>query len=186
MDEKVESNNQSGGITAFNVNVDDNNRIAGRDANVIKVEGRSKVARIAVWIAIAAGVVTILGYFGLKPKEETVSEDKKNINVTSHNQTGGITAYNVNIGPQDRKLTPQLADQLVEHIKTNKIEKVTVTSVMGDQEAFQFASVIKAFLTDQGVSVDGVNQAVYSKPMRGQIVNPGKEPNTIDIIIGGQ
>ena len=185
MNRNVESKNQSGGITAYNVNADGNSQIAGRDINIGKSQGRSTIAKIAVWITIAAGLVAILSYFGFKPGG-TMSEEEKHINVTSYNQSGGITAYNVNIGPQDRKLTSQLANQLMKHIKDNGIEKATITSVMGDQEAFQFASVIKAFLNDQGLSVDGVNQAVYTKPVRGQIVEAGKEPKSISIIIGGR
>ncbi len=49
-------------------------------------------------------------------------------------------------------------------------KKVVVTAVMGDQEAFRFASEIKDYLTSQGYEVDGVNQAIFSGPITGQIV----------------
>lgn len=185
MSKKIESKNQSGGITAFNVDVADNSKDAKKESAISKSEKGSKLAKIAVWVTIVAGILAILTYFGIKPIGEKIMP-KKEINVTSYNQTGGITAYNVNIDPQDRKLTPQLAEQLMNNIKQNGIETVTVTSVMGDQEAFQFASVIKAFLNDQGVTVNGVNQAVFSKPIQGQIIEPGKDPKTIKVIIGGR
>ena len=43
---------------------------------------------------------------------------------------------------------------------------------MGDQEAFRFASEIKDYLTSQGYEVDGVNRAIFSGPITGQIVRP--------------
>jgi len=183
----VKSNNQSGGITAFNVNISDSSQIADQGANTAKPKRKGKLAKFALVVSIVASVIAVLLYFGIKPGGNKMSENKKNINVTSYNQSGGITAYNVNIGPQDRKLTSQLADQLLDHIKKNSIEKATVTSVMGDQEAFQFASAIKAFLTDQGIPVNGVNQAVYNKPIKGQIIEPVKDDSkSINIIIGGK
>lgn len=67
MGKKVESKNQSGGITAFNVNASDNSQIAGRDVKTKKAEGGSRLAKIAIWVTIAAGIVAILAYLGLKP-----------------------------------------------------------------------------------------------------------------------
>ena len=57
---------------------------------------------------------------------------------------------------------------------------------MGDQEAFRFASVIKTFLNDQGYKVNGVNQAIFAEPVRGQKIEPGKDTNSMKIIIGGK
>ena len=92
--------------------------------------------------------------------------DDNVFHVTSHNQQGGITAGQVNIGPQPRQLNEQGQTQILKNIPKDK--KVTVTSVLGDGEAFQFASQIKAFLEQAGYDVTGVDQAVYTTPMNGQ------------------
>ena len=177
MSKKVTSHNQSGGITSHNVNI---------NSSVLKAPKKKKglLGIIVTSVGIIAGSVAILTYFGLVPGgHEMARDDEGTINITSHDQRGGITAYNVNIGPQDRKLTPQLADQLISYIKDKSIEEITITAVLGDQEAFQFATIIKNFLKDNGYSVDGVNQAVYSQPVQGQIIEPSKDGERINIII---
>ena len=100
--------------------------------------------------------------------------------VTSVNQQGGITAGQVNIAPPARQLDANGKSQLVEHLPKSK--KVTVTSVMGDGEAHQFATQIKAFLEDEGYDVEGVNQAIYTAPVQGQVIQPTE--NGIGVIIG--
>lgn len=90
----------------------------------------------------------------------------------------------MNFGSQPRELDSNLQTQLKEIIKT---KEVVVTSVMGDGEAFNFASQIKDYLEKEGFSVNGVNQAVYSKPISGQIVEPPKdEKDSFKIIIGNK
>ncbi|MCB9262869.1 MAG: hypothetical protein H6607_10890 [Flavobacteriales bacterium] len=102
------------------------------------------------------------------------------INVTSHNQQGGITAGVVNISSQPRQLTNEAAGQLNQLISSKKGQTITVTCTMGDGEAFGYATQIKNYLTTNGISVNGVNQAVYSQPVIGQIYNPDRH----EIIIG--
>lgn len=90
----------------------------------------------------------------------------------------------MNFGSQPRELDLNLRNQLKEIIKTNK---VSVTSVMGDGEAFNFATQIKKYLEKEGFSVDGVNQAIYSNPVSGQIIEPPKdESDFYKIIIGNK
>lgn len=102
--------------------------------------------------------------------------------ITSHNQSGGITAHTVNIGSPPRQLDPASAVQLEQNIPKDK--PVKVTAVMGDQEAFAFASQITSYLKSKGYSVDGVNQAIYSQPVIGQFINPSA--GGYDIVIGGK
>lgn len=102
------------------------------------------------------------------------------INVNSHNQKGGITAGVVNISSQPRKLTDETASQLMHLVSSKKGQTIIVTCTMGDGEAFGYATQIKNYLTTNGISVDGVNQAVYSQPVMGQNYNPDRH----EIIIG--
>lgn len=110
-----------------------------------------------------------------------MSDDKK-YNVFSVNQMGGITAGQVNIGPQARQMDDANGQQIKQHIPTSA--KVKVTSVMGDGEAFNFATQIKQWLESNGYSnVDGVNQAIYSQPVMGQGIER-KSESEFEIIIG--
>ncbi len=109
--------------------------------------------------------------------------DKKTVfNITSHNQMGGITAGQVNIGQQPRVLTDQLKSQLLGIIADRPGAPISVTAVLGDGEALQFAQQIKAFLEGEGHQVNGVDQAVFTAPKMGQSIN--LEPDKMDIIIG--
>ena len=93
---------------------------------------------------------------------------------------GGITAGQVNIGPQPRRLDANLKSQLLQAIP--KSTKVSVTCIMGDGEAFQFAEEIRVCLVGAGYDVEGVNQAIFSQPVLGQIIEPG--PEQFRVIIG--
>lgn len=107
-------------------------------------------------------------------------DEKKKINVTSYNQSGGITANQVNIGSQPRTLNFEVQNQLQQILSGKKGQTLTVVSVMGDGEAFNFVTQIKNYLTQQGHTISGVDQAVYSQPVIGQAFNPDK----LEIIIG--
>lgn len=101
-------------------------------------------------------------------------------NISSNKQSGGFTGVlNVN---KPRELNQKLKDQLAEIIP-DKNFTVRVTAVLGDGEAIQFASEIKNYLEAEKYNVEGVNQAIYTKAPKGQIINK-KDNKTIEIIIG--
>ncbi|MCI5156990.1 MAG: hypothetical protein D3906_00865 [Candidatus Electrothrix sp. AUS1_2] len=110
--------------------------------------------------------------------------DEKNVFVTSHNQMGGITANTVNFGPTARSMNEQLGQQLKDNIPTEA--KVTVTSVLGDGEAFGFANQVLEWLKLNDFNrAEGVNQAVYTQPVMGQHLNK-KSDDEYDLIIGAR
>jgi hypothetical protein len=115
----------------------------------------------------------------LNKKTQEQAQRAQVFNVTSHYQSGGITAGVVNVGPQPRKIDAGLMNQL-RQILPDKTKKVTVTTIMGDSEAFAFATQIKDYLVQQGYEVNGVNQAVFSGPVFGQQF----DPNTLTFTIG--
>ncbi len=131
---------------------------------------------------VLAAVVTILGYLGLKPSWERkdVSDSRNIFNVTTFNQRGGITAGQVNVAPQPRRVNDDVRRQLRNALPRNS--KVTLVAVMGDGEAFQFASEIKQFLGDEGYNVSGVDQVVYNGPVMGQSIR--SRDNSFEVIIG--
>jgi len=161
-----------------------------------------KKKSIITMVLVLAAIVTILTYFGIKPShnEPTSSVEKtdvstvgqsggvtaktieENITVTSHNQSGGITAGKLTVGRQPRKLTPNDAAQLTKQLSRDKDVVINIDAVWGDQEAFQFAEAVKAYLESQGRKVNGVSQVAYSKPVMGQAITEGGTR----IIIGGR
>ena len=116
-----------------------------------------------------------------------MSEDKSknnNINITSYNQMGGITAQTVNFGTTARYMNENLGAQLQEHIPTDA--NVRVVAVLGDSEAFGFANQVMTWMKNNGYeNIQGVDQAVYSQPVKGQNVNK-KDENEFEIIIGSR
>jgi hypothetical protein len=108
----------------------------------------------------------------------------QNINITSNNQMGGVTAHTVNFGPTARNMDDNLGNQLKATIPLEA--EVTVTSVLGDGEAYGFANQVLTWLKNNGfTNVSGVNQAVYFGPVIGQNVNKVND-NKFDIIIGSR
>jgi hypothetical protein len=91
------------------------------------------------------------------------------VNITSNNQTGGITAQNVNVTPKPlpRKLNNQQKLQLINYLN-DKNEKIDLCSLMNDPEAFEFSYDIEKFLKENGYkNVNGGNQGAFIPPFRG-------------------
>ncbi|MBS4042202.1 MAG: hypothetical protein KGZ59_05225 [Chitinophagaceae bacterium] len=116
----------------------------------------------------------------LKKENSENEKDNHKVNVTSYNQQGGITANQVNIGSQPRILNLEVQNQLLQILESKKGQKITIVSIMGDGEAFSFATQIKNYLIEQGHIISGVDQSVYTEPVMGQIFNPER----LEIIIG--
>jgi len=117
----------------------------------------------------------------LNKRIDVEGEQNQIFYVSSSQQKGGITAGIVNIGPKPRSLSSTMRSQLLEFL-TDKSEVVTITCVMGDSESFSFASEIKEYLAKSGYKINGVNQAIFSKPIKGQEFNP----DTLTIRIGSR
>jgi hypothetical protein len=109
-----------------------------------------------------------------------MAESPKTINVTSYNQSGGITANTVNIGQQPRVLTPVLEQETLGVIQGYK--KVDVICIWGDQDGFRLATEIADFLRAKGIEVNGVNQAMFTRPVIGLHAEPAGD--TLKLIIG--
>jgi hypothetical protein len=111
-----------------------------------------------------------------------MSTNDRNIFITSHNQMGGVTAHTVNLGPQARQMNSQISDQLKQEIPLTAAVKVV--ALLGDGEAFGFANQILQWLKSNGYNkAEGVDQAVYSQPVLGQILNK-KSGAEFELIIG--
>lgn len=127
-----------------------------------------------------------------KSKFSIKSSNKQNIdsvkaqsivNISSNHQTGGITAQNVTIGvkPEQRRLDFALKKQLFEFL-SNKDEKIQITSVIGDNEAYKFSIEIEEFLKRNGYSNIETSQGIFSPPIIGQAIH--RNMNNVSISIG--
>jgi len=187
MKKSIKSYKQKGGIIADTVNIQSQQNMAQPERQKKNDKGKV-VKRIFTGIFVFAAVVAILQFFGVKAGEVNMNKEQsegQSVNVTSHNQQGGITAYNVNVESSPRKVTSGVAQQLAEYLPSDKNEAIIITAVMGDQEAFQFATKIKQHLVAEGRSVTGVDQAVYAEPIIGQIIKKRPDGST-EIVIGGK
>ncbi len=106
------------------------------------------------------------------------------LNVTSNFQSGGITAGQIIITPPARKLNENNTAQILLNLP-DKNEKIDITSLLGDSEAFQFAMQISNLLKTNGYkNVDGVNQAIFNSPVTGQSLF--RDSLGVKIIIGSR
>jgi hypothetical protein len=117
-------------------------------------------------------------------QNEKLNSNNSTVNVTSNNQSGGITANQVNIVAIPRNLDDKTQNQLLAILK-KKDEPIDISSVMGDAEAFKYANQINDFLKTHGYTkVEGVSQSVFSKPVIGQFID--KDSIGVKIVIGAK
>lgn len=100
-------------------------------------------------------------------------------NVHSHNQSGGISAGQVNIGPQKRHLDDRQKNQLRGALDPSRT--VQVDALLGNAEAMDFATEITAWLKSEGYDVNGVDQVVWSGPVGPQQIDSSQNK----VIVGG-
>jgi hypothetical protein len=108
-------------------------------------------------------------------------------NVTSYNQSGGITAGTVNIGPQPRHMESIEASPLKNQLLTNlpRDKPIVVMAVMGDAEAMQFAQEIAKFLNDNHFPLKEngkISQGVFAGPLNG--IELREDEATRTLIVG--
>ena len=65
--------------------------------------------------------------------------------------------------------------EMVKTLKSFKNNKVILTTILGDSEAFQFTLEIKEVFEAAGWKVDGINQSVYNNPMIGVFIGVKSE-----------
>jgi hypothetical protein len=136
----------------------------------------------AIGSAVLASVLGMLQYFGVAPSDQKPSSEARaaaseqrpsidnSVNVTSINQSGGVTAHTVNMGPPPpRQMHDELGAKLKQVVPANS--KVAILSVMGDNEAFVYANSVKNWMVRNGYSyVDGVGQIALGEPRYGQAI----------------
>lgn len=88
---------------------------------------------------------------------------QSNINITSHDQSGGFTGINqgtVNLGPQPRRLTTEQGNRMISRLASEKAtSKINFSAVIGDEETKQYAEQINAVLIRGGFEYASVHTA---------------------------
>lgn len=77
----------------------------------------------------------------------------------------------------ERTLDPRLKQSLVTNLKSLAPLDVDITCVLGDTEGFSLASELKGVFEQAGWKVNGVNQAVFTAPVKHLVLTFGKAPS---------
>lgn len=77
----------------------------------------------------------------------------------------------------ERSLAPDFQSSLIINLKKIQALDVKITSVLGDTEGYAFAYQIKDVFEKAEWNVNGVNQAVFKRPVKGLMLTFGKEPS---------
>ena len=77
----------------------------------------------------------------------------------------------------ERSLDPRLKQSLISRLKSLSPLKVEITCVLGDTEVFSLASQLEDVFEQAGWKVNGVNQAVFTVPIKHLVLTFGKEPS---------
>jgi hypothetical protein len=150
-------------------------------------------ATLAWWLFIGAGACVIaMGILLVWPQkiQEPTNPGSNSIghqdnrSVTSHNQMGGQTAYEItNVGPQPRKISEASASALVAELSQHPNEQCTIDAIIGDTDAYQLAQQLKNVLNQAGWSVSGVSHMISEPPPKGVTVRLSKETPQAAIIL---
>ena len=110
--------------------------------------------------------------------------DRPNVNITSHNQTGGITAHTVNVGRPQRAIDDDCRNNLLNGIPGDR--PVAIRALLGDTEAITFAEQIRALLIANGYrmkdNATGISQCVFVPTPHGTIVTTHDDHT--DVVVG--
>lgn len=77
----------------------------------------------------------------------------------------------------ERTLPPEVQQSLVTKLKSLPALNIEITCILGDTEGFALASQIKRVFDEAGWKVNGVNQAVFTAPIKRLVLTFGKTPS---------
>lgn len=100
-----------------------------------------------------------------------MSQEKPTINVTSNNQQGGITAYQVNIGRVDLTFTESVANAIAGKLPTDRpVDVKSVGSERDQNVALQYVT----FLQSKGFTIRALSRS-------GQLIPQPDNPVSITV-----
>ena len=106
--------------------------------------------------------------------------------IINNNQMGGQVAHSiVNIGSQPRKIPEEMAEALINDLRSYPSETVDLHSCLGDAEGFQLATALKGTLESAGWTVRGVNLSLpIGGPPCGMLIEVPAERPALGSLLG--
>ena len=98
-----------------------------------------------------------------------MSDEKPAINITSHNQSGGITAHTVHVGKPEFELTDELIEAVLKHVQPGKPVELTA---VGGQRALDMARRLEQRLALLG------HEIMFDHT--GMVVPPNEKPLMVE------
>jgi hypothetical protein len=92
-------------------------------------------------------------------------ENDKTVNITSYNQSGGITANHVNIGAIPREINSESEILFINEIKKYPVENIKIRTLFSDAESQSMSIKIKNIFEKVGWSVEGPIYEIPNQPM---------------------
>ena len=77
----------------------------------------------------------------------------------------------------ERTIEPNVSTSLVSNLKAIPALDVEIMCILGDTEGFALASQLKDIFEQAGWKVNGVNQGVFTVPIKHLVLSFGKEPS---------
>lgn len=146
--DKIESRNQSGGITAHTVTISTSRSVTTEEARGWTLQ------RVATVVGLIAAVLAIFAAFGIYPAGGMMNREKGGDNVTSINQSGGITAHTVNVSPAARRLSAEQKSDLVAILKSGPVGQIAIDlPFSSDSEIQGFAAQLEDALVGGGWTI---------------------------------
>jgi len=136
-------------------------------------------------ITLIAALVAIAGYFGIVPplvksKADTMSKTETH-NVSSYNQSGGVTAHTVNLAQEPRVFNQNSAEHLIQQLEPYEGMPIEIMHLLGDIEGRNFAFQIKDSLFSNEIESE-VIAVMFKRPPVGLTINI--KDGKVNIIIG--
>jgi hypothetical protein len=102
-----------------------------------------------------------------------------NQNVSSTNQSGGITAHTISFQKPLRTMGDGMKKTILEQCPRDKM--IVVWSIAGDEESHSFAKEIFDFMRSNGFKLfgDGPTGNIFFKPLKGVMFTPGDTCNNV-------
>lgn len=103
--------------------------------------------------------------------QSTISEQVQKID----QQSEQVASYQLKLHEVESKTKPRMISEeklvaIRSELSQHPNESIEITCVMGDQEAFSFASQLKTLFQAASWTADGVNQAIYTVPIKGIVL----------------
>ena len=159
---KSELNGQLQHIDSTNVSLNTVLKLRNRDLEIIKIQNDSLKYKINELSKSQNEFLTITKENNKELKRFSQSiKDFQNAAIQTDTQSDLLNRpFSRGISPIDKI---KMRDILKKHVGS----KITITTMLGDPEAFQFADQIKEVFINSGWEVDGINQAIYNRPVVG-------------------